>query len=162
MGHCRRNANSQGVNYFHLLVFKSKVLEAHLYNTCGGELSGSSSHSSTDDEEHTEAASLAMATSKTFHDELEANADEAIAILKRHKDFIHKQTLSLKQHCKKSSYLPQTVSSKRSIGKDDELQLEDVCNVQKKESQSIKNRKRKLKKKRAKEKRVKMSEGQQN
>ena len=92
-----------------------------------------------------------MSTQAHTSERLDDSPEEvAIGIMKKHREFLHREQLLAETYSKGLSELPRTVSSRRQV-KD--------CSTsgERKAPQTQKNRKRKMKKKRAKDKHFKLS-----
>lgn len=132
------------------LVFRSKVLEAHHYNTYGEDATSSDSSTS-----GYEGATGGVSTPSEHSSRLDDSPqEEAIGVLKKHKQFLHKERLLAESYRKIISQLPRSVSSRREV----EDGPASGGGEERKEPQTQKNRKRKLKKRKAKEKRFKSME----
>lgn len=92
--------------------------------------------------------------------ELEESTYRAIAILKQHEHFMHRQQVLAEDYRKEQeAMLPRGVSSKKPVVLDCSEGDDDGPHAQQgREPQTEKNRKRKLKKRKAKEKRLKLDD----
>lgn len=138
-------------------VFRTKVLEAHHYDTYGDD------HTSTSSEDEPPPTNTGGTTPVTMvttpiGTELEESTHRAIAVLKQHKEFMHRQQVLAEQYRKeREALLPRGVSSKKAVLDCSEGEGEGSHSQQGREPQTERNRKRKLKKRKAKEKRVKIN-----
>ena len=140
--------------WIHAIVFRSKVLEAHRHHTCAS--SSDSSASGCDLEEEgveSKGTPLPLAPPPTCLDKPE---EEAMAVLKRHQEFLQRERLLASKYYQTRSDLPRRVSSRRGGGESAGGAGEGPApGGGEPRPQTVKNRKRKLKKKRAREKRFK-------
>ena len=132
------------------------MLQAHHHDTYGEDHT-SSSTSSEDEPNIRGTTPVAMATTPVGT-ELEESTHRAIAVLKQHEDFMHRQQVLAEQYRKeREAMLPRGVSSKKAVLDCSEQSDGDGPHSQQgRQAQTEKNRKRKLKKRKAKEKRHKI------